>query len=779
LNKIRVRLLGGFEVWAGDRQVSGFESQKVRALLAYLVSHRHRTFSRDHLTGLLWPEREPEGARHALRQAVYNLRSSLPEAGPAGLILSRNLEIGLGPDADCWLDVEVFEEALERGTERELVDPHHLSAAAELYRGEFLAGFFVKDSPPFEDWMGTQQVRFREAAVEVLQRLIESYRRRGEYRFGVHYARRLVAIDPLSEEAHRTLMRLFALSGQRSRALAQYEELTHHLLQELAVTPLEETRRLHDSILAEALEENVATARDPEPIGPLIPLVGRGPAFGRLREGWLQTLAGRAHLTLVTGEAGIGKTRLIKSFLDATTSKRRSSVLKGQCYEMSPLTAYQPFVEVLRGALVEETEITEKVLAQVTDEVLEDLIRLVPELRDLRTRPATSAPAAGEDGRRRLFTAYGRFLEELCRGGPDDDSAEPLILYLEDLHLADRDSYDLLAFLATRLEGPIWILASCHSDALDRDHPLSQILRRCEKSGSATHLEVDRLEPAGLEEIASSLVGEAQAAELADFLEQRSAGLPLAAAEVINFLWDEGVLVAPGSGRWSLTRPLAGLKLGIEDVRDLIRARIRRLPNSTRRLATLAAVMGQTFDAQVLQEAADEHIQVVEVGMEILLRRWLIRPFSHSWTSSRQQEGLALWAQGARRGSFEFSHREIRNAIHQEINPLRRQAMHAQVAAALERLQGDRDCQALAFHFVAAGEWDKALPYLERAVERALSICADDTAQRYCDQAVEALSRLVASARNAGQAERWRGERDQFLERMRELRGRPVEALSP
>lgn len=775
MNKIRVRLLGGFEVWAGDRQVSGFESQKVRALLVYLCCHRHRTFSRDHLTGLLWPEREPEAARHALRQALYNLRSSLPEAGPAGLVVSRSLEIGLGPDADCWLDVEAFEEGLERGTERDLVDPHHLSAAAQLYRGEFLAGFFVKDSPPFEDWLGTQQVRFREAAVEVLQRLIESYRRRGEYRFGVHYARRLVAIDPLSEEAHRTLMRLFALSGQRSRALAQYDELTNLLLHDLAVTPLEETRRLHESILAEELEEKVSTARDPEPIGPLIPLVGRGPAFGLLREGWLRALTGKVHLTLVTGEAGAGKTRLIKSFLDATTSKRLSSVLKGQCYERSPLVAYQPFVEVLRGALAEETELTEKVLARVPDELLEDLVRLVPELRDLHSRPADTAPPMGEDGRRRLFAACCRFLEELCQGEPEG-STEPLILYLEDLHLGDRDSYELLAFLTTRLEGPIWILASCHNDGLDRDHPLSQIFRRCEKAGMATHLEVDRLEPAGLEEIARSLVGEAQTAELANFLEEQSAGLPLAAAEVVNFLWDEGVLAARGDGRWSLTRPLGGLKLAMEDVRDLIRVRIRRLPNSTRRLATLAAVMGQSFDAQILQEAADEHIQVVEVGMEILLRRWLIRQFSQSWTSSRDEDSLALWAQGARRGSFEFSHREIRNAIHQEINPLRRQAMHSQVAAAMERLQGDRNCQALAFHFVAAGEWDKALPYLEQSAERALAVFAEDTAQRYCDQTVEALSRLVASARNAGQAERWRGERDQFLERMREMRGRPVEA---
>src|SRR4051812_29726173 len=165
VSQIRVRLLGGFEVWAGDRQVGGFESQKVRALLTYLVCHRRRSFSRDHLADLLWPEREGDGARHALRQAMYNLRVKLPAGEP--LLRSSHLEIGLHPDADCWVDVEAFEESLRLGTER-AVDPQHLSAAVQLYRGEFLAGFFVRDSPAFEDWLLTEQVRLRDSVVEVL-----------------------------------------------------------------------------------------------------------------------------------------------------------------------------------------------------------------------------------------------------------------------------------------------------------------------------------------------------------------------------------------------------------------------------------------------------------------------------------------------------------------------------------------------------------------------------------------------------------------------------------
>ncbi len=749
-----MRLLGGFEVWDGDHQVAGFESQKVRALLAYLVCHRRRAFSRDHLAGLLWPEREADGARHALRQAIYNLRAKLP-AGET-LLLSSNLEIGIHPQADCWVDVEAFEEAVRLGSER-TIDPHHLSVAVQLYRGELLAGFFVKDSQDFEDWMIAQQVRLRDAAVDTLHRLIDNYRRRGEYRFGVHYARRLVAIEPLSEEAHRELMRLAALSGQRNRALAHYEELSNLLRDELGVEPLVETRTLYESILSQAVKDETASDQA-EPIGPIIPLVGRGAAYNQLREGWTRTLAGTVHLTLVVGERGIGKTRLIKSFLDSTTSKRRCGVLKGRCYEMSPLVPYRPFLEVLRGALAEEAEGGTQVLTEVPLEVLEDIVRLIPELRDLRPDLPVPEPLARFEDRRRLFASLALFLEGMCR------SDDPLILFFDDLHLADRDSLDLLMFLLSRLEGAIWIVASARMDELDQDHPLSQILRRGEKNGRATRLEVERLELSDLEEIAESLVEESQATELAGFLEVKSEGVPLAVTELVNYLWDEGILTAQRAGHWALPASLSDIEVPL-DLDELIRLRIRRLPNSTRRLATLSAILGQTFDVQLLQEAADEHAKVVEIGLEILLKRWLIRQFASFWSDGQRDEDIVLWARGPRRGSFEFAHNRIRKAIYGELNPLRRQAMHGQVAEALESLLGGRECEVLAYHYTTANQWEKSLPFLQRSLERALAVQAGDAARRYCDQAIEVLSRLAASARSEAVAERWREEREVMREK--------------
>jgi predicted ATPase len=304
---------------------------------------------------------------------------------------------------------------------------------------------------------------------------------------------------------------------------------------------------------------------------------------------------------------------------------------------------------------------------------------------------------------------------------------------------------------------------------MESDHPLREILHRGEEEESVTGLALEPLVLPMLEEIAESLVGEPQAAELAGFLNEKAAGLPLAVSELVNYLWDEGILVAQGTGRWKLARALREIEVP-EDLDELIRLRVRRLPNSTRRLASLAAILGQTFEVQLLQEAADEHVKVVEIGLEILLKRWLIRPFAYFWTDGRgDEEHAVVWARGARRGSFEFTHNRTRRAIYGELNPLRRQVMHAQIAAALENLRGDRDCEVLAFHYTVANQWEKAFPHLQRSVERALAVCAEDAARRYVDQSIEVLSRLAAGARSEAVAERWRGERDALRERAAKL----------
>lgn len=746
-------------MWHEGRQLRAFESQRVRALLAYLALHRRRLFSRDHLAGLLWPERDEEASRRNLRQAIYNLKAALPSGAEVSpYIRADNLEIGFDPQADYWLDVEAFEDALQVGGSA--AETHDLVRAAQLYRGDLLAGFFLRDAPAFEEWMVTEQERLRELGLDSLRLLVGAYRARGEYRLGVQYARRLVAMDPLSEEAHRSLMGLYGLAGRRSRALAHYGELRQLLARELGVEPLPETTHLYQAILAE--ESPREEPRDEvEPFGPIVPLVGRQESYDVLRQSWQSVLGGQGRITLVEGESGIGKTRLVRSFLDATTVQRRAVVLTARCVEQEPQPAFQAVVEALTQALDEEPDGVAALQAALPTATRIELARVLPEI----TVPAGARGAASPSGGRGpLLAALARLLEHLSlRDGGEGGLASPLILFLDDLHWADASTLDFLRSLAERpLQAPVWIVATWCAQGLPQEHPLSSLARLPE----VERISLGRLQADDVEEIARLMVGENQVRELAELLARRAAGLPLAVSTLINALWEEGLLEARRDRRWSF-RGIAGRSAATlgEGLDDMILHRLRRLPTSTRRLAALAAVIGTWFDTALLQKAENEHVAVIEIGLEILLERWLIRQHRRHWSTTAPESAAALWAKGERHGGFAFDHERIRSALYRDLNFIRRQAIHRQVAAALEVLHGADavpPVEAIAHHWLQAGAWDRAWPYLERAAERGLERLSPEIAQRCYALARSALERQAQEARSDEERARCEAEADRL-----------------
>ena len=757
LNQLTVRCLGGLEVRFGERLITGFESHKVRALFAYLITQRDRSFSRDHLAGLLWPEKPQEAARRNLRQTIYNLKTVLTANGTTSPILARGGELRINPRLDCWLDVDAFVEARRRGVSSEAVIPHYLAGAVALYRGDFLAGFGTKDSPDFEFWQLAEQERLRDLAVDTLRLLIESYLSRGEFRLGIQYARRLVAIDPLSEQARRALITLYSLSGRRDQALAEYEQLRETLRRELGVEPMEETQELYEHVLTE--HAPAPDTEDKREFGPLIPLVGRHEPYQLLNTAWQSVLDGRCCLTLVEGEAGIGKTRLVKSFLDAVSSQSLTTILKGRCSERTP-TAYQPFAEVVKNAFSEDSRQAQHALeSEVGNTVVLSL--LVPEIREFFPGTPASEQRA-RVRRKRLFECIAHFLEQLRRSSDDGSLGEPLILMLGELQWARQETWELLEYLLERLaSAPIWLLGTCCPVGHRQGAPIREGL-------PVSRIALERLTPDAVEEITSALVGDDQAGELARFLIRHGEGLPLAIAEWINSLWDDCVL-AYDAGRWRLQSSLSDRP---KDLEYLVQRRLRRLPTSTRRLASQAAVMGQKFDARWLAQAAKEHPLVVEVGLKLMLERWLIRQHSEFWRSGRRERDIVLWAKGARLGNFEFNHRLIWQSILEEINPLRRQAMHREIATTLEtQLEHDagRYCETLAFHYTQAGKWDQALAHLRLATRKARDVSATDTARHYGRKAVRVADRLCKTARTPDAQERLRQEQEQAIAEFKEI----------
>ncbi len=739
--RLEVRLLGGFDVRYDDRPIAGFESQKARALFAYLVVHRHQPLSRDHLAELFWPERDEDSSRQNLRQAIYNIRSAFPK-GESAVLASDYQSIQLDPNLDCWLDVKAFEDAYRRGIANGGTDPYQLATAARLYNGDLLAGFLVKGSAAFDDWLIAEQERLREAAIEALRSLVEGYLARGDLRVGIQYARRLVAVDPISEEAHRYLMRLYALSGRRSRALAQYEELRKLLRGELDVEPLRETEDLYRSILLEKLEPQPGEEEE-KPLGPLIPLVGRAPAFAFLRERWDAARAGRSRLTLIEGETGVGKTRLVKSFIDSVTSQQAPPVLRAQGLEAALGVGYRMFVDLLSDAASAFPDRAEAAMAAGPARLAGALLRLAQDPLEAAEREGDVAAPEAAFTRQDLFDAVRAFLAGFATRGADP---APVIVLLDDLQWADPGSLELLEDLAVRpLAAPVWIVATLGPGDGRSRPPLPRLARHGD-AGGVDRLRLERLPAEAVAEIAVSLVGDTAARDLVDFLAHHGEGLPLAIAELINFLWDEGGLVPEGPARWFLrgaAEPPPGLERG--EIGALVQRRVRRLPASTQRLLSLAAVIGARFDPEILGLAANEHAAVVDTALEILIERWLVRQAFRHWIYPRRPRDLALWASGARKGSFDFAHAAILRALLAELPFARRRAMHAQVAEVLERRYGEYNpalSETLAHHWENAGRSERALGYYELAAERAAGVVATATALDYCARAEQALRGL-------------------------------------
>jgi predicted ATPase/DNA-binding SARP family transcriptional activator/Tfp pilus assembly protein PilF len=316
-------MLGSFQVALDGEPVTDFATDNARALLAYLSVEADRPHHRDALAGLLWPDQPDRKARRSLRQALYNLRQAIDQRDPAPspeaqasfprpFLLANRHTIQFNAESDHWLDVAAFtalaEESRQHRHRRQamcLPCLRHMEDMVALYQGEFLEQLSVGDSHLFEEWALLKREWLHREAMEALIHLANYHERRGEIRQARRYARRQVELEPWREEAHRQLMRLLALDGQRSAALAQYEACRETLAEELRVEPTDETTALYESIRAGRAIPLPFPSRSlpPSPT----PFVGREEELSELAE-----LLADPDCRLVTlvGPGGVGKTRL-------------------------------------------------------------------------------------------------------------------------------------------------------------------------------------------------------------------------------------------------------------------------------------------------------------------------------------------------------------------------------------------------------------------------------------------------------------------------------------
>lgn len=315
--RLELRLLGSPTIDLEGAPAEGFAIQKARGLLIYLAIEARQAHTRESLVGLLWPDVPEAAARANLRQALANLREAIADeqASPPFLSIRRD-SLQFNPASEAWTDVDEFNALLDtcqvhshRHSDRCASCARRRARAIELYRGDFLAGFHLREADPFEEWSAIQRERMRRRVTAALARQATYHEVTDDREQALAMVDRQLELDPWMEEAHRERMRLLALAGRRSEALAQFEVCRRVLHEELGAAPSSETVRLHARI-REAGDEGLAepsVARPESLPQPSTPFVGRARELAEL----MDLLEDPGHrLITVMGGGGVGKSRL-------------------------------------------------------------------------------------------------------------------------------------------------------------------------------------------------------------------------------------------------------------------------------------------------------------------------------------------------------------------------------------------------------------------------------------------------------------------------------------
>ncbi|MCB0060519.1 MAG: AAA family ATPase, partial [Caldilineaceae bacterium] len=309
-DSITIQLLGGFQITAAAEAVSGFSNSRLQSVLAYLILNRNAPQSRQQLAYLFWPDSTDSQARTNLRNILHLLRNTLPNATAAVTIDTSTVH--WRPDGLHTVDIVQFDEAVAvaQSATDEMARRSALEQAVNLYTGDLLPACY-------DDWILSVREEWQQRYLNTVEQLIDLLERQREYRTALDHAQRLLQYDPLLETTYGRLMQLHAALGDRAAALRVYHLCRTTLDRELGVEPSPTTQAIYERLLN--LETPVAPT---ETLRLATPLVGRDGAWAALQQQWQRLLQGsprqsRVEITMINGEAGIGKTRLAEEFSEA------------------------------------------------------------------------------------------------------------------------------------------------------------------------------------------------------------------------------------------------------------------------------------------------------------------------------------------------------------------------------------------------------------------------------------------------------------------------------
>ncbi|HEX6423837.1 MAG TPA: AAA family ATPase [Acidimicrobiales bacterium] len=694
--RLEITLTGDVTVAGTATGVTQVVTGPPRVVLAALVLDPGGV-ARDRLAGIVWPESMPRTWASALRTHVSKVRTLVTAAvGGAGETIvsgDAGYHLVLPDGVALALDVHEAERELEDARRALAGDPataRRLACrAADRLRAPFLPGHPGA-------WAESVRAHLDDVAVTALEVAAHAAAALGDGAGAVETAADAVQRAPLRESAHRALMAAYTAAGNRADALAAYRRLRHDLADELGIDPSPETEAAYLELLGP-----VPSARPPGPPtgdelrtvlgGPapgLAPFVGRAAELEALAAAWEQAAAGARHLVVVTGEAGIGKSRL------AAEAARRAYqdggvVLFGRC-DPEPIVPYQPLVEALDG-LVAATPVDD--LPAVGERTMAELATVLPSI-DRPRRP-------GGPDRAALFAAVTDLVAAAAR-------ERPLLLVLDDLQWADDDTLLLLRHLLRRAgDAPVLVIAISRDHDLEPGHTLADVIHALDRDGWVRRVRLRGLSEPEVGELLGHICGPGDHGGAARRLVAETAGNPFLVTELARARRD-------GAGD-------AGSEIP-QGVHDLVRTRLARLDDATVGLLRAGAVVGARFDLDIAAAVA---------GLD---RGTLLDAADAALASGLVDEDAA--------DCYRFPHDIVRRTLLAQVSGARLRSLHAGTADAIERLRADDlegHAAVLAHHSAAGaarGGDERAVRWARRASALAARRSAPAEAVRLCRQAL-------------------------------------------
>ncbi len=664
---LTIHLLGSFHITAGDTAAAGFDQARVQRLLAYLLLHRHAPRSRQQIAFTLWPDTPDEQALKNLRTLLTRLRQALPDA-------ERFLDIGMHAlrwrqDGPFSLDVADFEDACAQATAAEQRSQpveaiRALERAVSLYAGDLLPGWY-------DEWLAPERERLRQAYLDALVQLAARLEESHDYRPALGYAQRLVRADPLHEAVYRQLMDLHLALGDRASALRVYHTCATILRHELGVDPSPVTRAVYQRVL---MSDADPPGRPPTPASssPAVggtALVGRQVEWQALQQAWRRSAAGHVQVALISGEAGIGKTRLAEELL-AWAERQGAETAAARCYASGgPAVAYSPVVEWLRSSAVQAR-------MRWLDRIWQsEMARLLPELLSAHADLPAPGPMIESWQRQRFFQALARSVL-----GNDARSSSPLLLLLDDVQWCDQETLDWLGYLVHfDRSAPLLIVSTLRQHDVAEDHPFTTFRLTLARSGLLTEISVAPLNKVETAALAAGAARRDLTPEQVEAIYRSTEGSPLHIVEMMRAQVGDGTRDAVRHS-WDPFAPDSAVLP--QKVQAVIEYRLSKLTTAAQVLAQSAAAVGREFTYDILALVTAWDSDGLARALDELWQRQIIR-----------EQG----AQG-----YDFSHDTMRAVTYAQIGAARRQLLHRRIAEALLRIhEHDLDAASaqIASHF--------------------------------------------------------------------------------